>query len=82
MEAAVTTAPPASMRIATTRRISNTAARRVTVRTATIHPRRSAATAPEATSVSGVAPPLTAPAVTTARRESMRSENHLAMLQF
>ena len=74
MGAAATTAPPASMNIATTRSIANTAARQAMVRAATIHPRRSTATALVATSASGAAPPPTAPAATTVRPASMRSK--------
>ena len=74
MGAAATTVPPVSMNIATTRSIANTAARQAMVLAATIHPRRSTATVPAATSASGAAPPPTAPAATTARPGSMRSD--------
>ena len=74
MGAAVTTARLANTSIATMRSIANTAARRATARDATIRPRRSIATALAATSASGAAPPPTAPAATTARPGSMRSE--------
>jgi len=74
MGTAATTARQGSMNIAMTRSIANTAARQATARAATIHPRRSTATAPAATSASGAAPPPTAPAVTTARPASMRSD--------
>ena len=74
MEAAATTAPPANMNIATTRSIASGAARQAMVLAATIHPRRSTATVPAATSASGAAPPPMAPAATTARPASMRSK--------
>ena len=75
MGAAATTAPPANMNIATTRSIASGAARQAMVLAATIHPRRSTATVPAATSASGAAPPPTAPAATTARPGSMRSKS-------
>ena len=79
MGAAATTAPPANMNIATTRSIANTAARQAMVLAAmvlaaTIHPRRSTATALAATSASGAAPHPTAPVATTARPGGMRSK--------
>ena len=75
MGAAATTAPPVSMNIATTRSIVNTAARQAMALAATIHPRRSTATALAATNASGAAPPPTAPAASTARPASMRSKH-------
>ena len=74
MGAVATTAPPASMNIATTRSIASGAVRQAMALAATIHPRRSTATALAATSASGAAPPPTAPAATTARPASMRNK--------
>lgn len=74
MVAAAITARRRSTSIVTMRSIANGAARLATARAATIRPRKSIATAPAATSASGVAQPPTALAATTAQLASMRSE--------
>ena len=56
------------------RSIANGVARLPTARAAIIRPRRSIATALEATSASGAAQPPTAPAATTAQPASTRSD--------
>ena len=62
------------MNTATTRSIANGAVRQVTDRAASTRLRANIGTAPAATNASGVVPPPTAPAVSTAQPESTRSE--------
>ena len=61
------------MNTATTRSTANGVARQVTGRAASTRLRANIGTAPAATNASGVVPPPTAPAVSTAQPESMRS---------